>query len=56
MIINGWVSFIPVTATFEYNMTAEVGLPYSAARSEKETAYIPRLRPVFNIRIWWRGL
>ncbi|WP_027630683.1 S-layer homology domain-containing protein [Ruminiclostridium cellobioparum] len=46
---NGWVSFIPVTATFEYNMTAEVGLTILNSQVRKETAYIPRLRPVFSI-------
>ena len=46
---NGWVSFVPVTAEFEFNMTAEVGLTILNSQVRNETAYIPRLRPVFSI-------
>lgn len=46
---NGWVSFIPVTATFQFNMTAELGLTILNSQVRNSTAYIPRLRPVFSI-------
>ncbi|HBR02915.1 MAG TPA: hypothetical protein DD738_09915 [Ruminiclostridium sp.] len=46
---NGWVSFVPVTATFKYTMTAEAGLTILHNKAKNITAYIPRLRPVFSI-------
>jgi hypothetical protein len=46
---NGYVSFVPVTASFQYSMTAEAGLTILHSRANKTTAYIPRLRPVFSI-------
>ncbi len=46
---NGWVSFIPVTSSFEFSMTAELGLTILNSQVRNETAYIPRLRPVFSI-------
>ena len=46
---NGWISFVPVTATFQFSMTAELGLTILNSQVRNETAYIPRLRPVFSI-------
>ncbi len=46
---NGWVSFVPVTATFNTSLTAELGLTILRSPSRDFTAYIPRLRPVFSI-------
>ncbi|MEA4934910.1 MAG: S-layer homology domain-containing protein [Lawsonibacter sp.] len=44
---NGWVSYVPVTATFQTSMTAELG--FTILHHGDKTAYIPRLRPVFSI-------
>lgn len=46
---NGWVSFVPVTATFQFSMTAEMGLTILNSQKRNETAYIPRIRPVFSV-------
>lgn len=46
---NGWVSFVPVTATFEFSVNAEIGLTILHSRTDNTTAYITRLRPVFSI-------
>jgi hypothetical protein len=46
---NGWISFVPITATFETRLTAELGLTILFSRNGDKTAYIPRLRPVFSV-------
>jgi len=44
---NGWVSFVPVTATFKTGMTGEIGLKTIYDGSSGTRAYITELRPYF---------
>lgn len=46
---NGWILFVPVTSTFEFSMTGEIGMTFLNSRNRDYTAYIPRIRPVFSI-------
>ena len=46
---NGWIYFIPVTSTFEFRMTGEIGLTFLNSRKRDYTAYIPRLQAAFTI-------
>ncbi len=46
---NGWISFVPVTATFRTTLTTELGLKILRSQSGNKTAYIPRIRPVFSV-------
>lgn len=46
---NGWIAFVPVTSTFEFSMTGEIGMTFLNSRNRDYTAYIPRMRPVFSI-------
>lgn len=46
---NSWISFVPVTSTYEFSLTAEVGLTILHSLAKDTTAYIPHLRPVFSI-------
>lgn len=44
---NGWVGFVPVTATFKTGMTGEIGLKTVYDSSSGTRAYITELRPYF---------
>jgi len=46
---NGWIYFIPVTSTFEFRMTGEIGMTFLNSRKRDYTAYIPRLQAAFTI-------